>query len=105
MFLDLVQPDWNTKEALPVGQVKDHNDSVSTLVIGVGDGSIAFLPCCVPNLQLDRALVDLKCAETEVNTDSANVVFLEAVILFTSNFSKSSLVHFCCKFLAHLPQT
>ena len=81
MFLDLIQPDGNAEEALTVGKVKDDNDSVGTLVISISDRSIAFLSSCIPNLQLDRALVNLKCAEPEVDTNSANVVLLEAIIL------------------------
>ena len=81
MFLDLIQPYGNAEEALTVGQVEDDNDSVGTLVISISDRSIAFLSSCIPNLQLDRALVNLKCAEPEVDTNSANVVLLEAIIL------------------------
>ena len=80
VFLNLTEPDRYAEEALAVGQVKDYNDSISALVVRVRDGSVSLLAGRVPNLQLDRALVDLQCAETEVYPDRANVVLLEAVI-------------------------
>ena len=81
MFLDLVEPDRYAEETLAVGQIEYHDNAVSTLVIRVCDGAVAFLPSCVPNLKLDSRLVNLQSAEPEVNTDSANVIFLEAVVL------------------------
>ena len=83
MLVDFVEPDGDAQEAFAVRQVEDHDDAVSPLVVGVGNSAIPLLACCIPNLKLDGALVDLQRAEAEVDTDRANVVFLEAVILHT----------------------
>jgi len=59
VLIDLTEPDWNAKEAFSVGEVENDNDSVGTLVVGIGDGAVPFLASCVPDLQLDRGLIDL----------------------------------------------
>ena len=81
MLLNLSKPNRNRQKALPVGQVEDHDDAIGTLVVGIRDGAIPLLSGCVPDLQLDGRLVDLESAETEINTDRADVVLLEAIIL------------------------
>ena len=81
MFLDLAEPDRDAKEALSVGHVEDHDDPIGALVVRIRDRAVPLLPRCVPNLQLNRALIDLEGSEAEIDTNSAKVVFLEAVIL------------------------
>ena len=84
VFLDFVQPDRNTLEALTVCQIKDNNDAISALVVSISDGAVAFLSSRIPNLQLYGALVDLQCAESEIHANRADVVLLEAIVLSVS---------------------
>ena len=82
MFLDLIEPYWYTEEALAIGQIEDHDDAVSTLVICIRDRTVALLPRSVPYLELNRRLIDLHCPESEIHPDRANVVLLKAIVLF-----------------------
>lgn len=81
VLVNLIEPDGDALEAFAVGQVEDDDDAVSALVIRVRDRAVALLACRVPNLQLDRRLVDLHRAEAEIHPDRADVVLLEAVVL------------------------
>ena len=81
MFLDLVQPDWDAKKTFTVCQIEDDDYAIGALVVCVRDCPIPLLSRRVPNLQLDSALIDLECAEAEVDPNSANVILLEAIIL------------------------
>ena len=81
MLLYLAEPDRDAQEALPVRHVENNDDAVSTFVVGIGDCAVALLAGSVPNLQLDRRLVDLEGAEAEVHSDCAQVVLLKAIIL------------------------
>ena len=81
MLFNLVEPYWYAEETLTIRQIEHHNYAISTLVIGICDCAVALLSSRVPNLKLNCTLVDLKGTEAEVDTNSANVVFLETVIL------------------------
>ena len=81
VLIDLVQPDRDALEALTISQIEDDNDAVGSFVVSIGDGAVALLASRVPNLQLDRALIDLQRAEAEIDADRADVVLLEAIIL------------------------
>ena len=59
MFLDLVHPVLNSAEALAVGDVVSHDDTVSTLIIAGSDGLETFLASSVPDLELNGLSVDL----------------------------------------------
>lgn len=81
MLFNLVEPYWYAQETLTIRQIKHHDYAIGTLVIGICDCAVAFLSGRVPNLKLNCTLVDLKGAEAEVDSNRANVVFLETVIL------------------------
>ena len=81
VFLNLVQPDWDAKKTFTVCQIEDDDYAIGTLVVCIRDRPIPLLSRRVPDLQLDRALIDLECAEAEVDPNSANVILLEAIIL------------------------
>lgn len=83
MLLNLFEPRADVQEGFLVAKVEDDDDSICSLVVSIRDRSVAFLPGRVPNLQLDRALVDLKGAETEVDTDGRQIVLREAIICET----------------------
>ena len=59
MFLDLIHPVLNSAEALAVGDVVSHDDTVSTLIIAGSDGLETFLACSIPDLELNGLSVDL----------------------------------------------
>jgi hypothetical protein len=59
VFLDLVHPVLNSAEALAVGDVVSHDDTVSTLIIAGSDGLETFLASSVPDLELNGLSVDL----------------------------------------------
>ena len=50
MLLDLVHPVLDCTEALAVGDVVSHDDTVSTLIVAGCDGLETFLTSSVPNL-------------------------------------------------------
>ena len=69
VLLDLLQPPVDVQEAVAVRQVEDDKDTVSTLVVGLSDGSEALLTCRVPDLEAHLGLVDLQRTEAEVDAD------------------------------------
>ena len=85
VFFYLTEPHRYTQERLSISQIKDYNDAISSLVVSVCDSAVSLLSSSVPYLQLDSGLVDLKSAESEVNTNCADVVFLETVVLKSLN--------------------
>ena len=89
VLFDFGEPDRNAQETLLVGQVKHHDDAIGTFVVGVCDCAVPLLTRSVPDLKLDRRLVDLKGAEAEIDSNRAQVVFLEAVILNHKDEAKS----------------
>jgi hypothetical protein len=48
VLLDLVHPVLDGAEALPVGDVVGHDDTVCALVVGASNGLEALLACSVP---------------------------------------------------------
>ncbi|MEG7982413.1 hypothetical protein U2054_15605, partial [Listeria monocytogenes] len=46
-------------ERLRVGGIINKDDSISAFVVGFGKRSEPFLAGCVPNLQLDKLIVDV----------------------------------------------
>ena len=64
MLFYLLKPAVDICKALFTSHIKHDYDSVSALVVCVGDCSVAFLSSRVPDLQLDCCLVDLKSAES-----------------------------------------
>jgi hypothetical protein len=58
VLLDLVHPVLDGAEALAVGDVVSHDDTVCTLIIAGGDGLETFLACSVPDLELDGLSID-----------------------------------------------
>lgn len=59
MFLDLSHPRLDSGEGLSVSDVVGHDNSVSTLVVGGGDGLESLLTGSVPDLQLDSLALDI----------------------------------------------
>lgn len=58
VLLHLVHPVLNGAEALAVGDVVSHDDTVRTLIIARSDSLETFLACCVPDLQLNSLAID-----------------------------------------------
>ena len=51
MLLNLFEPPINIDERLFVSQIKDHQNAISSFVIGLGDRPVPLLACSVPYLQ------------------------------------------------------
>ena len=81
VLFDFFQPLVQVYKRVPVGEVEDHQDSISAFVVGLGDRAIPLLASSVPDLQTHGALVDLKCSESKVNSDGRHVVLFEVVVL------------------------
>ena len=58
VLLHLVHPVLNGAEALAVGDVVSHDDTVGTLVVAGGNSLETFLACGVPNLELNGLSID-----------------------------------------------
>ena len=67
ILVDFLEPAINGQEGLPIGYVEDYYDAVSTLVVGVGDGTVTLLACSIPNLELGGGFVYLEGAEPLMN--------------------------------------
>ena len=65
--MDLLEPAVNWQERLPISYVKDYYDAISALVVGIRDGTVAFLASGVPNLELGSGFVNLEGAEPLMN--------------------------------------
>ena len=81
VLLDLTHPGVHGVEGVTVSDVVDNNDTVGTLVVAGCDGLEALLASSVPNLELADLVVDIDCANLEVDTDSGHEVLLELIIL------------------------
>ena len=81
VLLHLLHPGGHIQEGFLVAQVKNDNNPVRALIVGVRDRPIALLTRGVPDLQLDRRFVYLKGAESKVHPDRRDVVLAEAIIL------------------------
>ncbi len=45
---------------LVVVQIKGYDDPLGTLIVRTGDGPESFLSSCVPDLQLNQGVIDIK---------------------------------------------
>ena len=80
MLFNFGKPDIQVIETFPLKQVKAEYDALCALVIGIGDRSVPFLPCRVPNLQLHLASAVINRTESEINTDRRRIVLNEIVV-------------------------
>ena len=81
MFFNFLEPAIDIYKRVFICEVEYDKNSVGALVIGFGDGSVSLLASSIPDLQPHRTLVYLKCSESEVHSDSCNVILLEVIIL------------------------
>jgi len=59
MLLDFAHPVLDGAEALSVGNVVGHDDTVGTLVIAAGDGLKSLLASGIPDLKLNGLSIDI----------------------------------------------
>ena len=52
----------------------------NTFVVGIGDGSEAFLASSIPNLQFDIPAVGVDGFESEVNTNGGHIILVELIV-------------------------
>ena len=80
MLWDLGKPDFQVLEAFLLKKVKAEDDALGSLVVRVGDGAIALLTSCIPDLKLNFSLAVVDRAEAEVYADSCWIILDEVVI-------------------------
>ena len=79
VLFNLRQPPVDAQEALFVGEVTDHNNAVSSLVVSICDCPISLLPGSVPDLQLDRRLIDLQRSESlKIWSEAKKLLYLQS---------------------------
>ena len=76
----LFDPLCDVLEGVTVGKVKDNEGSHCSVVVGLGDGSEAFLTCSVPNLATDILVVDFKAFGGELDPDGGLLIEEEGVV-------------------------
>ena len=80
VFFYFGDPVIQVKETLPLIEVKDQKDAFRALVVSIGNCAVAFLSRCVPNLQLHFSVAVVERSESEIHTNSGNVILVEFVI-------------------------
>ena len=86
--LDFVKPEiGDAFKTFLVGDIIDQKDrmgtynvGVNTFVVGIGDGSKAFLSSSIPNLQFDVPTVGVDGFESEVNTNGGHIILVELIV-------------------------
>ncbi len=81
MLLDLTHPGLHSGEALSVGNVVGHNNTVSSLVVTGSNSLESFLTSGVPDLKLDGLAININGSDFEVNSNCGHKVLCEDVIL------------------------
>ena len=77
---DLPHPLVQAFEGGPVINGVGEDDARGSLLVGLGDGPVAFLAGSVPDLQLEPLVVDGEGLCLEVNADGGDVVFFEGLV-------------------------
>ncbi len=80
VLLDFGKPVADMLKGGPICDVKDHYDTMGTLVIGLSDGLEPVLTGSVPNVQLDRLVIDADILDLEVHTDGGKECVVEYVV-------------------------
>ena len=81
VLFNLFEPSVNIQEAFLVSKVKNDEYTIRTLVICLSNSTIPFLSSSIPYLQSYGTFVNLQGAESEVDSDSGHIVFLEVIVL------------------------
>lgn len=66
VLFNLSQPCLDIVESLHIRAVIDQYDSHCPFVIGLSDRPKAFLPCCIPDLELYSFVVDVNFLDLEI---------------------------------------
>ena len=80
VLLDLSHPVVHVRVRLLLGDIIGDNDSVSSLVVGGGNGLEALLSGGVPNLELNLFAIDLDGLDFEVDANRRHEVIGEHVV-------------------------
>lgn len=79
MVAKLFQPTGDVLIGLVLGDIVNEEGADCAAVVGAGDGAIALLARGIPNLSLDRLVVDLDAASGELDADRGLAVEVELV--------------------------
>ena len=80
VLLNLGHPRLNVAEGFAVGDIVDHDDSMSTLVVGGSNSFKALLACGIPDLEFDLLAVHIDCLDLKVDSDRWHEVVREHVL-------------------------
>eukprot|EP00356_Strombidium_inclinatum_P010061 CAMPEP_0170493278 /NCGR_PEP_ID=MMETSP0208-20121228/13640_1 /TAXON_ID=197538 /ORGANISM="Strombidium inclinatum, Strain S3" /LENGTH=149 /DNA_ID=CAMNT_0010769181 /DNA_START=269 /DNA_END=718 /DNA_ORIENTATION=- len=80
MFLDLIQPNWNSFEGLLASNIIAKEHAVCISVEDPGHRPEGLLPSSIPNLQFDRLLLDVQGVRSEIYPDSDLMHEVEVVV-------------------------
>lgn len=79
MVPQLLQPPGHGLVCLVFADIVDEEGANGTAIVGRGDGTIPFLPSCVPDLRLDRLCINLDAPGRKLDTDGRLGVEVELV--------------------------
>jgi hypothetical protein len=80
VLLQLSEPPVDVQEGLMLGDVVDQQRPHCVPVVGIGNGSIALLSSCVPNLCSDRLLLHFETPSCELHSYSRLGLEFELVL-------------------------
>jgi hypothetical protein len=69
------------------------NDAKCAFIIGLGDGTIAFLACCIPDLKLEACSIHINRFDLKVYTDGSNIAGFKLVL--TESYEYVRLTYAC----------
>ena len=76
------EPSINTEEAFFICQIAHYDYSISTLVIGICDCPVSFLPSGIPYLKFNCRLIDLQCSESLQREKGQNSPRMKTLLLY-----------------------
>ena len=76
----LNSPFSHTRKGVLVCQVEHEQETHCSSVVGMRDGTEAFLPSCVPNLQLDSLLLTRNSLHLKINSNCRHVATDESIV-------------------------
>ena len=80
VFFDLFEPAVNIHKRFSIGEIEYYKNTVGTFVVGFGDSAVPLLAGGVPDLEPDRALIDLESSEPKINSNRGDVVFFKVIV-------------------------
>lgn len=67
-------------KGLVAGDIKHHDDCMSSSVVACSDGVKSLLSCCIPQLHLNPCILDSADLALEVYSDGGDVILLKDMV-------------------------